>query len=261
MHTILQEIIKKKKEDLIQQKNVGVTLIVTPKYDKGHKKGSHSFMSSISSVSGVSIIAEIKLSSPSEGILGSKAALLERAISYEKAGANAISFVTEPHYFKGDISYIEKIKERVSIPILQKDFVIDEQQVYEAKMVGSDALLLIARLVSKEVLKKFVLLCQQLSIEPVVEINSEEDLSKAVETDTNIIAVNARDLTTFVVNVDNACLLMKKIPQTFKKLGFSGIHSKSEVEKYKEAGASGVLVGTELMRTKNIQAFVDSIKM
>lgn len=260
MHSILKDIVEKKKLDVIEEKkNVGVTLVVT----KGDHKGrpyENKFKQSIIFSEKLSVIGEIKLASPTEEFLGGREEIIPRAMAYEKAGVNAISFITEKHYFKSDISFIPKIKEKVSVPILQKDFVIDEYQIYQAKEIGSDALLLIARLVDEEVLKKFVLLCQTLGIEPVVEINTEEDLRKAIVTNTNIIAVNARDLETFQIDLDKACELLRKVPTEYLTLGFSGVKSNIEARKYKKAGAKGILVGTELMKAKNIKKFITNLK-
>lgn len=242
MHNILLDIVEKKKQDLVKSKK-----------NFGKFKDAVSFP--------VSIIAEIKLASPTHPHLGSQEEILERAVLYEKAGANAISFITERHYFKGDISFIPRIKERVGLPVLQKDFVIDAYQIYEAKRAGSDALLLIAKLLEKEKLREFVAVCQGIGIESVVEVNDEEDLEKSVATNTEIIAVNARNLEDFTVDVNKACELLKKISGAFITLGFSGIHSKEEVEKYKHAGVRGVLVGTELMKAKNIGEFIKSLKL
>lgn len=260
MHNILLEIIEKKKEDLkIQKKNGGVTLAVALEKDDRKGRPYGSFHEAIVSFKNIAIIAELKLASPSAGVLGFKKDILERVMQYEKSGANAISFITEQHYFNGDISFILKIKEKVSIPVLQKDFVIDASQIYEAKQFGSDALLLLARLLDKKTLQEFVMLCQSLDIEPVVEINNAEDLEKAVATTTNIIAVNARNLEDFSINVDGACDLLKRIPDKFIKLGFSGIRSKKEVQQYKTAGVKGILVGTELMKAGNIEEFIRSL--
>jgi indole-3-glycerol phosphate synthase / phosphoribosylanthranilate isomerase len=208
----------------------------------------------------VSIIAEVKFASPTSPDLGSSKDLLSRVKQYEKAGADAISFITEKHYFKGDKKFIPQIKKTVKLPVLQKDFVIDQSQIYEAAEIGSDALLLIARLVDTKTLKQFVNLCFKLTIEPVVEINSEEDLKKAVATKTRIIAVNARDLETFAVDIEKACELMKKIPDKYMKLGFSGIQTREEVSLYINAGAKGVLVGTSLMKAENIQQHISSLR-
>ncbi|MBI2430920.1 MAG: indole-3-glycerol-phosphate synthase [Candidatus Levybacteria bacterium] len=209
---------------------------------------------------GFAIIAEIKFASPTNPNLGSPEDLLDRAKEYEKAGADAISIITKKAFFRGDIRFVSEVKKVVKIPILQKDFVIDERQIYEAKKAGADALLLIARIVSKEQLKAFVLLAQKLGIEPVVEVFDEKDLKKAVATKARFIAVNARDLETFAVDVDGACKLIEKIPNKFIKLGFSGIQSRAEVEKYIKAGAKGVLVGTALMKAKNIKEFIGGLR-
>jgi indole-3-glycerol phosphate synthase len=209
----------------------------------------------------VALITEIKFASIANPHLGSPQELLTRAKQYELSGADAISLITEKNFFKGDIAFVSKVKKHVSVPVLQKDFVIDRTQIYEAKKAGSDALLLIARLVDAAELNKFVLLCFSLGIEPVVEINNEEDLEKALCTQTNIIAVNARDLETFVVDVVTACMLIEKIPENFIKLGFSGIKSHKEVLLYKESGVAGVLTGTSLMKTKKIKDFIESLQL
>ena len=168
------------------------------------------------------IIGEIKLASPTVPYFGSTDSIVKRSIDYENSGADAISVITEKHFFKGDINFISQIKNKVNLPILQKDFIIDPYQIYQAKVYSSDALLLIAKIVSKKTLIKFVDICQEIGLEPVVEINDEQDLKKAMSTSTNIIAVNARNLESLEVSVERACLLMKKIPSKFIKLGFQG---------------------------------------
>ncbi|MBI3366272.1 indole-3-glycerol-phosphate synthase [Candidatus Roizmanbacteria bacterium] len=244
MHNILLDIVRKKKEDIQKINDIDSfkTAIVHPKY------------------SDTAFIGEIKLASPTMKPIDSKMDIIKQAIEYENAGLDAISAITEKHFFKGDPLFIPKIKKKIKLPILQKDFVIDESQIYEAKQIGSDALLLIARLVDEQTLIRFVSLCQKLGIEPVVEIQNDEDLYKAVATNTSIIAVNARNLETFEINVDSACKLIKKIPERFMKLGFSGIQSSKEVKKYNSSGVKGVLIGTSLMKSKNILKFIHSLK-
>lgn len=245
MHNILLQIIKKKQQDVNSQKRFKdrfTNKILKPNYPK------------------MAIIAEIKLASPTMPSLGKASDIFKRAILYEKANVDAISFITEKHYFKGSTDFISKLKTKVNIPILQKDFVIDKYQIYEAKIIGSDAILLIARLVSKNVLKSFVSLCQQIGIEPVVEINNQHDLEKAIDTTASFIAVNARDLQTFAIDINKACSLMKEIPDKFIKLGFSGIQSSDDIKQYKKAGAKGVLIGTSLMRATNISDFINSLR-
>lgn len=209
----------------------------------------------------IAVIAEIKFASPSSGSLGSHDELLARVKKYKEAGADAISTVTEKHFFHGDPKFVTQIKHETSLPVLQKDFILDKYQIYESAQTGADAILFIARILSRIELVEFVKLAQRLELEPIVEINDENDLKKAVATTTRTIAVNARDLNSFTMDVDRACNLMQKIPNQFIKLGFSGISSKVEIEKYKKAGARGVLIGTSLMKSTKIADFLEGVRI
>lgn len=259
MHSILLQIIKNKQIDLEAQKNALSLDVLKSKAEAIKSVSKFKDKLLHPSNSNMAIIAEIKLASPTMASLGSESDIVQRAIAYEEAGADAISFITEQRYFKGNITFIPEFKTKVNVPILQKDFVIDPYQIYEAKMMSSDAILLIARLVDKNVLKDFVSISQKIGIEPIVEINDEEDLEKALDTKTSFVAVNARDLRTFTVNISKACSLLEKIPQKYIKFGFSGIHSSAEVRRYKKAGAKGVLIGTSLMKAVNIDTFIKSL--
>ncbi|MBI2018068.1 indole-3-glycerol-phosphate synthase, partial [Candidatus Daviesbacteria bacterium] len=183
------------------------------------------------------MIAEIKLASPTEKNLGSQNEILQRALEYEKAGADAISCITEKSVFKGNVKYIPQIKSKVKLPLLQKDFILDPYQIYESKISGADALLLIAKILSGNQLVEFVNLCFEIGIEPVVEINDEQDLKMAMKTETKMIAVNARNIDTLKVDLERAIKLLLKVPEKYIKLGFSGIVTGDEVTKYKKAGA------------------------
>lgn len=208
----------------------------------------------------IGLIAEVKLASPTEGELGQEDDVLKRVQDYQEAGADAVSVITEKKRFKGHPNLVSVIKENINLPILQKDFIISEFQIEESCKIGADALLLIARMVNGGKLTRFVSLCKEKGLEPIVEIFNQDDLAKAIKSRTEIIAVNARDLDTFEVDIDKACKLLKKIPDQFIKLGFSGIHSRKEVLKYKQAGAKAVLVGTELMKTNNINEKIKELK-
>ena len=271
MHNKLLEIIEKKKEDLIQQKNQVSLEELKEKCHLGEERreishvvrDDNTFIKNISQAKNVALIAEIKFASPTNPHLGSKEELLQRVKAYEKAGADAISIITEPHFFNGDLAFVSQVKKYVSLPVLQKDFVIDEYQIYQAKEIGADALLLIARIVDDTKLKKFVLLCQELGIEPVVEIHNEEDLQKATNTATKIIAVNARDLDTLIIDLAHARKILQQIPDDFIKLGFSGILEKEDAIGYKDVGANGILIGTALMKTRpaeEIFKFINELK-
>ena len=247
------------------QKNNFLKKIITLKKEEISKKQNNQasrFLQCFTTDSKtIRIIAEIKFASPTNPRLGTGVNLIKRAKEYEQAGADAISIITEKHFFKGDSVFITECKKNSSLPVLQKDFIIDTSQIYEAKSIGADALLLIARLVNGKLLKEFVSLCFMLGIEPVVEIQNEEDLQKAVLTKTHIIAVNARDLETFTVDVVGACMLLEKIPRKFTTLGFSGIVSPKEALLYKESGAKGILIGTSLMKSKDCKGFIKRLQL
>lgn len=282
MHNKLEEILKKTREDLEKRKkDVPFSVILNPSttFRVNSVKDLYSSASPTRPFSegqndslfyqailkpkygSIAIIAEVKFASPTEKNLGSHEELLSRVKEYEKAGADAISTVTERHFFHGDPQFVRKIKQATDLPVLQKDFIMDEYQIYEIAKAGADAILLIAKLLTESELVEFVRLSQSLGLEPVVEINDELDLKKALKTNTKIIAVNARDLTSFIVDVDRACKLIQKIPGRFIKLGFSGVTTRLEVEKYKKAGAHGVLIGTSLMKAQKIADFLEGVRV
>lgn len=226
------------------------------------KKKKRDFLGSIvkPKIGDISLIAEIKLASPSTGRLGNVMDIEKKAQDYETSFADAISVVVDKKYFDGELEFIGKIKNVVSLPVLAKDFIIDPYQIYEAKLCGADAILLIAKILTKNKLQQFVKHCFDTGLEPVVEVNNIKELEKALNTGSRIIAVNARDLSTFRVDVDRACQLIKDMPRKFVSLGFSGVLGRNEVEQYKKAGAKGVLVGTSLMKSKNIREFLMSLR-
>lgn len=242
----------KKLKEIIDQKNKDI---------KRFKQSSNKFSRALKSpkLGSIAIIAEIKLASPVVKNLGQSAEVKDRARKYGSAGADCISVITEKHFFHGNLKLIKEVKQAVGLPVLCKDFVIDPYQVYQAKQLGADAVLLIAKILPEKQLLNLVNLAKEIGIEPVVEINSQDEFKKAVKTKTKIIAVNARDLDTFIINIDKACQLLKIIPNTFIKLGFSGISSKEDVLKYQKAGADGVLIGTSLMKTNNITGYLERL--
>jgi len=218
------------------------------------------FLESISNpkIGDIAVIAEIKLKSPSTGRLGKRDDIVDRAKQYQQASADAISVVTDKKYFGGDVKMVSIVKQTVDIPVLQKDFIIDASQIYEAKKNQADAILLIAKLYKNDQLNKYLDLCNVLSIAPVVEVYDEKYLGKIGNA--KIIGVNARNLQDFTVNIDKACTLIKRLSKQFIVIGFSGIKSRREVELYKNAGAKAVLVGTSLMKSKNINKFIRNLK-
>ncbi len=258
MRNFLQEITLSKQEELTEKKRQ-VSLESLKEKISGQKFTPRDMRKALVGEK-LSLIAEIKLASPSAGNFSSADTIDGKVKAYEKGGADAISLVTEKKFFKGDPAYIARIKTQVSLPVLQKDFIIDPYQIYEAKLYGADALLLIVRLLTKEQVRSYVALCLELGIEPIVEIHNEADLEKTQDIAAHFIAVNARDLSTFTVDLDAACHLMRQIPNNYYKLGFSGVSSSKECAQYAKAGAAGVLVGTSAMKAEDPETFLHSLK-
>lgn len=199
-------------------------------------------------IGNIGLIAEIKLKSPSAGVLGSLDAVISKVKEYEKAGADAISVVTDEKFFGGSLELFDTIKETVNIPVFRKDFIIDEYQLYESAQHKADAVLLIARILDNKKLEWFVQLSYKMGMEPVVEIYDEQDLEKAVRSNAQMIAVNARDLQNFDVNIEMAAKLGSMIPKNKVFVGFSGVNTREDVEMYLKSDAKAVLVGTSLMK-------------
>jgi len=207
------------------------------------------FIEAISRHAPMALIAEIKRSSPSAGVIKEDVDLHRIASAYEAGGACAISVLTEAHFFKGDLSSLARVKERTSLPVLQKDFILDPFQIYEGRALGADAILLIASLLDRKELKDFVMLTQNLQMVPLVEIHNESDLEKTSTLDLSLIGINNRDLRTLEVDLRTTLRLRKEIPSGTKVISESGIRSSQDVRFLREAGVDGILVGESLMRS------------
>jgi indole-3-glycerol phosphate synthase len=197
----------------------------------------------------MALIAEIKRSSHSAGVIKNDVDFHRITIAYESGGACAISVLTEPHFFKGKLSHLIRVKEKTSLPVLQKDFVLDPFQVYEGRALGADAILLIVSLLDREELSDFVGLARSLQMVPLVEIHDESDLEKTSNLDLSLIGINNRDLRTLKVNLKTTLRLKKEIPSGVKVISESGIRTSKDVRLLREAGVDAILVGEILMRS------------
>jgi indole-3-glycerol phosphate synthase len=208
---------------------------------------------------GLSFICEVKKASPSKGVIAPDFPWLEIAKDYEEAGAAAISVLTEPEFFLGSDQYLREISAVVKIPTLRKDFIIDEYQIYEAKLWGAKALLLICALLEKETLSSFISAADKLALDCLVEIHSEEEAREAFEAGARIIGINNRDLTTFNVDTGLASRLQKFIPKGTLTVAESGIKSTDDVRALKGSGVDAVLIGESLMRAADRKAFLKEL--
>lgn len=200
---------------------------------------------------GFSLICEVKKASPSKGEITKDFPYMTIAKEYEDGGAAAISVLTEPEYFKGSNRYLTEISGSVSIPVLRKDFTVDEYQIYEAKYIGADAVLLICALLDKDTLKEYICICDELGLSSLVEVHREEEITMALEAGARIIGVNNRNLQTFQVDFNHSIKLRKLTPPEIIFIAESGIKNSEEISALKAAGADGALIGETLMRSRD----------
>lgn len=198
-----------------------------------------------------SIICEVKKASPSKGVISEDFPYLAIAKEYEMAGADAISVLTEPEYFLGANHYLSEISRMVHIPVLRKDFTVDEYQIYEAKVIGADAVLLICSLLDTDTIKRYLSICDELGLSALVETHTKEEILSAVEAGARIIGVNNRNLKTFEVDLSNSIYLRSMVPKDIIFVAESGIQTAEDVAALKKAGVNAALIGEILMRSMN----------
>jgi indole-3-glycerol phosphate synthase len=197
---------------------------------------------------GLSFICEVKRASPSKGIIAEDFPYREIAKDYEEAGAAAVSVLTEPDYFLGSDEYLREIAGTIQIPVLRKDFIIDSYQIYETKILGAAAVLLICALLDIESLAAAISLAHGLGLSALVEIHREEELESALAAGARVIGINNRDLDTFRVDPAAAIRLRKLVPPEYLVVAESGIQSPADIRPLEEQGFHGVLIGETLMR-------------
>ncbi len=211
-----------------------------------------SFKRNISRKGHINLIAEIKKSSPSKGIIRGDFNPLQIALTYQASGASAISVLTDERFFDGKLEYLKMIKERVTIPVLRKDFIIDEYQIYESAVAGADAILLITQILTPEELNRYLNIARELGLDCLVEVKNEEDIEKAVNSHASIIGINNRNLENFEVDISNTQRLIRLIPQGKIIVSESGIETYEDVMFLKSLGVHAVLIGETFMRADNI---------
>jgi indole-3-glycerol phosphate synthase len=209
---------------------------------------------------GMSFICEVKKGSPSKGIIAEDFPFLEIAMEYEKAGASAISCLTEPFYFKGSDAYLKEITEHVSIPVLRKDFTVDEYMIYQAKCLGASAILLICAILNDDELKRYMALAEELGLSALVEAHDEAEVKRAIQAGARIIGVNNRDLRDFTVDINNSIRLRSLIPENAAYVSESGIKVRADIARLEENRVDAVLIGETLMRSPNKKAMLDELR-
>lgn len=208
----------------------------------------------------LSVIAEVKKASPSKGLICPDFHPVEIAKAYRAAGADALSVLTEEAYFQGSSEYLKAIRREVNLPILRKDFVIDPYQIYEARAIGADAVLLIAALLDGKTLREFCGLARSLGLACLMEAHSEEELDRVVGAGGTLIGINNRNLKTFRVDLNTTARLAAKIPAGCTLVAESGIQGHADMRTVRETGADAVLIGETLMRSTDAGATLRKLR-
>ena len=268
---ILNEIAAKTKEriqkekleipekDLIQMiQKRKVQILLHPEQQSITSRTPHSFYQALKK-EGMSYICEVKKASPSKGLIAPAFPYLEIAKEYQEAGAAAISCLTEPFYFQGSDRYLQEITATVDIPVLRKDFTVDEYMIFQAAAYGAAAVLLICAILNDEQLKEYRELAEELGMDALVEAHDEEEAERALKSGARIIGVNNRDLKTFQVDMQNSIRLRKLAPENVVFVSESGIKTSDDIQKLYDNQVDAVLIGETLMRSQDKKAVLEEL--
>lgn len=248
--TILEEIVESVRTRLEQEKvRVPLAKVRAKAQDSAPPQNFQDALESKGNE--VSIIAEAKRASPSAGLIAESYDPIALAQAYEAGGASALSVLTEPQYFQGELNHLSRIRKTVSLPILRKDFTIDSYQIYQARAAGADAILLIVRCLKDAELLSFQKLARELGMAALVEAHTPEEVDRAVACGATIIGVNNRNLANFTTDTKTSINLGSAIPKNCIRVAESGIHSISDIERLKEGGFRCFLIGEALMRASD----------
>lgn len=208
----------------------------------------------------ISFICECKKASPSKGLIAEDFPYLTIAKEYEEAGASCISVLTEPKWFLGSDTFLQEITQTVSIPCIRKDFTVDEYMIYEAKLLGASAVLLICSLLPEETIRSYINICDSLGLSALVEAHDEEEIASAVCAGARIIGVNNRNLKDFTVDVHNSERLRKLVPESVLFVAESGIKNAGDIDVLRKANVNAVLIGETLMRAPDKKAMLNELR-
>jgi len=255
---ILQEIAERTRRRIAAQKKVRPTeQLVQQAYSLS--KGDFPFEKALRTKD-ISFICEIKKASPSKGVISKDFRYLEIAKDYEAAGAAAISVLTEPYWFMGDDRYLAEIADAVKIPLLRKDFIVDSYMIYEAKLLGASAVLLICSLLDRDTLSDYAATAHGLGLSALVEVHNEEETEIALSSGAKIIGVNNRNLKTFEVDITLSERLRKLVPPDVLFVSESGVSMPADIIKLREIGADAVLIGESLMRSSDKKSEISRLR-
>ena len=198
---------------------------------------------------GMSFICEVKKASPSKGLIAEDFPYVDIAKEYEAAGADAVSVLTEPEYFKGDNEYLKELRKSIKLPIIRKDFTVDEYMIYEAKAIGADAVLLICSILTRTQLEHYIGIADNLWLSALVEAHDEKEVEMALACKPKIIGVNNRNLKDFTVDINNSINLRRLVPKEIIFVSESGMKNREDIKRLEENNVDAVLIGETLMRS------------
>lgn len=244
--SVLDQIIEGVIED-VKAREVPISQLVSKLSEAPKLRGAKNALS----ISGTRLIAEVKRSSPSKGVLAEISDPAQLAIKYQNGGADVISVLTEQRRFNGQISDLLSVRSAIEIPVLRKDFIVTEFQVYESRLIGSDLILLIVAGLSDSQLKDYYQLATELGMDVLVEVHDEDEAAKALEINSEIIGINSRNLKTLEVSNANFELIFPNLPENVIKVAESGISTREQVAAVEKLGANAILVGETLVKSDN----------
>ena len=247
--TILDELAAYARERVARAKE-NISLAELRRMALASPKGSFAFENALKT-DDIAFICECKKASPSKGLIAPKFPYLQIAREYEAAGADCISVLTEPKWFLGSNDYLKEIAENVKIPCLRKDFTVDEYMIYEAKLLGASAILLIAAILSQEQLSEYIEICDGLGLSALVEAHDEAEAIAAINAGARVIGVNNRNLKDFSVDTENSRRLRGMIPASVLFVSESGVRTAEDVQALRDIGADAVLIGETLMKAQD----------
>ena len=250
--TILDRLADHAKERVCEAKK-STPLSVIRRQAENLPRGTFAFETALKNP-GISFICECKKASPSKGLIAPDFPYARIAKDYEAAGADCISVLTEPKWFLGSDDYLREIASAVSIPCLRKDFTVDEYMIYQAKLLGASAVLLICSILDKSQIKEYINICDTLGLSALVEVHDENEIKTALQSGARIIGVNNRNLKDFSVDTDNSARLRELIPQDILFVSESGVKDAEDVKRLCEFGADAVLIGEALMKAPDKKA-------
>ena len=255
---LLEQIVSNKKREVASLEASRPLGIITSALGKIEKP--RSFKQNLQGSGALKIIAEVKRASPVKGLLCSDFDPVRLARAYQRGGAGAISVITENKYFKGDPTYISQVKKYTELPILRKDFILNEYQVFESRVLNADAVLLIVSILDQYMLRRLVNLAADLGMAALVEVHNKEELKQAIDAGAEVVGINNRNLKTFSVTLSTTLELAGDIPKDTLVVSESGITSREDILLLEQAGVDAALVGENLVRSKDPSARLKELK-